>query len=132
MCNVCLCLQAQEGVRFVVNAHVGRNVDIREVRANADAVILAAGATKPRDLPIPGREAGGVHFAMDFLHANTKSLLDSQLADGKFISAKVPYDHKRPRCSTCHGRLRGFSTQRVYVCAEEVRDPPTGWPQATS
>lgn len=41
-----------------------------------------------RDLPVPGRELCGVHFAMDFLHANTKSLLDSNLEDGKYISAK--------------------------------------------
>lgn len=82
-------LQAAEGVKFVVNAHVGRNVDMADVRAGSDAVLLAAGATKPRNLPIPGREASGVHFAMEFLHANTKSLLDSNLADGNYISAKV-------------------------------------------
>ncbi len=82
-------VQAAEGVKFVVNAHVGKNVDIKDLRADSDAVLLAAGATKPRDLPLPGREAGGVHFAMEFLHANTKSLLDSNLADGSYISAKV-------------------------------------------
>ena len=73
----------------MVNAHVGKNVDIKDLKAESDAVLLAAGATKPRDLPIPGREASGVHFAMEFLHANTKSLLDSNLEDGKYISAKV-------------------------------------------
>lgn len=61
-------LMAAEGVEFVVNAHVGRNVDVREVHANADAVVLAVGATKPRDLAIDGRDADGVHFAMEFLH----------------------------------------------------------------
>ncbi|EIE24001.1 glutamate synthase, NADH-dependent [Coccomyxa subellipsoidea C-169] len=81
-------LMAAEGVRFVTNAHVGKNVDMKDVRAEHDAVLLAAGATKPRDLPIPGREAEGVHFAMEFLTANTKSLLDSNLADGNYISAK--------------------------------------------
>ncbi|CAL5227781.1 g10803 [Coccomyxa viridis] len=81
-------LMAAEGVKWVTNAHVGKNVDMAEVRAGSDAVLLAAGATKPRDLPIPGREASGVHFAMEFLHANTKSLLDSNLADGNYISAK--------------------------------------------
>ena len=84
-----LTVQAAEGVKWVVNAHVGRNVDIADVRGESDAVLLAAGATKPRDLPIPGREASGVHFAMEFLHANTKSLLDSNLADENYISAKV-------------------------------------------
>ena len=84
-----LLLQAQEGVRFVVNAHVGQNVDLKELQAASDAVVLAAGATKPRDLPIDGRQSQGVHFAMDFLHANTKSLLDSNLQDGNYITAKV-------------------------------------------
>ncbi|HKL23094.1 MAG TPA: FAD-dependent oxidoreductase, partial [Tichowtungia sp.] len=53
-----------------------------------DAVVLATGATRPRDLPVEGREMKGVHFAMEFLHANTQSLLDSNLKDGKNISAK--------------------------------------------
>jgi len=53
-----------------------------------DALLLATGATTPRDLNIPNRKIDGVHFAMDFLRAHTKSLLDSELADGAFISAK--------------------------------------------
>jgi len=77
-----------EGVKFVVNANVGVTTDLAKIRAENDAVILATGATKPRDLPIPGRELAGVHFAMDFLRANTKSLLDSKLEDGKYINAK--------------------------------------------
>ena len=48
-------LMAEEGVTFVTNAHVGRNADMRAIRESADAVVLAAGATKPRDLPIEGR-----------------------------------------------------------------------------
>ena len=91
--DACGLAQAAEGVKFVVNAHVGKNVDIADLKAESDAVLLAAGATKPRDLPIPGREASGVHFAMEFLHANTKSLLDSKLEDGKYISAKVSQPH---------------------------------------
>ncbi|KAM0039067.1 putative glutamate synthase (NADH) [Helianthus debilis subsp. tardiflorus] len=61
---------------------------IEQLREHNDAVILAVGSTKPRDLPVPGRELSGVHFAMEFLHANTKSLLDSNLEDGNYISAK--------------------------------------------
>ncbi len=53
-----------------------------------DAVILCGGATQPRDLGVPGRNLQGIHFAMEFLHANTKSLLDSQHADGNYISAQ--------------------------------------------
>jgi glutamate synthase (NADH) len=81
-------LMAAEGVTFVTNAHIGKEVDVKAIRDAHDAVILAAGATKPRDLPIEGRDLSGVHFAMEFLTANTKSLLDSNLADGNYISAK--------------------------------------------
>ena len=83
-------LLAAEGIEFVVNAHIGKDghPSIAELRKNSDAVVLACGATKPRDLPIPGRDLTGVHFAMEFLTANTKSLLDSNRTDGAFISAK--------------------------------------------
>lgn len=81
-------LMAAEGVQFVTNANVGTDVDPKKLVEDNDAVLLATGATKPRDLPIPGRQLKGVHFAMEFLKANTKSLLDSNLEDGNFISAK--------------------------------------------
>jgi NAD(P)H-dependent glutamate synthase small subunit len=76
------------GIEFVVNADVGKNVDAKKLRAEHDALLLATGATVPRDLKIPGRELTGIHFAMDFLTANTKSLLASKLTDGKYISAR--------------------------------------------
>jgi NAD(P)H-dependent glutamate synthase small subunit len=76
------------GIEFVVGADVGRNVDPKNLRAEHDALLLTTGATQPRDLRIPGRTLGGIHFAMDFLTANTKSLLASKLEDGKYISAK--------------------------------------------
>lgn len=83
-------LMEKEGVKFVLNANVGTDpsYSLDRIRADSDAIILACGATKPRDLEVPGRELTGVHFAMEFLHANTKSLLDSNLEDGKYISAK--------------------------------------------
>ncbi len=81
-------LMEREGVRFVTNADVGRNVDPEKLRAENDAVLLATGSTRPRDLAVPGRDLAGIHFAMEFLGANTKSLLDSGLEDGAFISAK--------------------------------------------
>ncbi len=77
-----------EGIRFVTNADVGRNVDPAKLFEENDALLLATGATKPRDLPIPGRQLKGIHFAMEFLTANTKSLLDNQRDNGHFISAK--------------------------------------------
>ncbi|MEQ8692567.1 MAG: glutamate synthase subunit beta [Pseudomonadales bacterium] len=85
-------LLEEEGVTFVVNTPVGNgeagSVSITQLQAEHDAVLLSTGATVPRDLPIPGRELKGVHFAMDFLTANTRSLLDSNHADGNYISAK--------------------------------------------
>ncbi|XP_071710189.1 glutamate synthase 1 [NADH], chloroplastic-like isoform X2 [Rutidosis leptorrhynchoides] len=83
-------LMAMEGVNFVVNANVGidPSFSIEQLRNDNDAVILALGSTKPRDLPVPGRELSGIHFAMEFLHANTKSLFDSNLTDNNYISAK--------------------------------------------
>ena len=81
-------LMEQEGVKFVVNTHVGKDVDVHELMHEFDAMVLACGATKPRDLKVPGRELNGIHFAVPFLHANTKSLLDSNLRDGQYLSAK--------------------------------------------
>jgi NAD(P)H-dependent glutamate synthase small subunit len=93
-----------EGVTFITNANVGpasttyaspstahaqtKNIDPRQLVEDFDAVLLATGATKPRDLPIPGRDLDGIHFAMEFLTANTKSLMDSNHEDGNYITAK--------------------------------------------
>jgi glutamate synthase (NADPH) small chain len=76
-----------EGIRFVCNTEVGGNYPAEKLLKEFDAVILCTGATKPRDLPIEGRHLNGVHFAMDFLTANTKSLLDRH-KNGNFISAE--------------------------------------------
>ncbi|HTL47358.1 MAG TPA: glutamate synthase subunit beta [Verrucomicrobiae bacterium] len=80
-------LMTAEGVQFVTNTEVGKNYPSEKLLKDFDAVVLAGGATKPRDLPIEGRNLKGIHFAMEFLHRNTKSLLDKkQSAD--FISAE--------------------------------------------
>ncbi|KAI4266545.1 MAG: hypothetical protein L6R38_008675 [Xanthoria sp. 2 TBL-2021] len=81
---------ADEGVKFVTGVEVGPDSDItlQSLRQENDAVVIATGATVARDLKIPNRELEGIHFAMQFLHKNTKSLLDSELADGEYISAK--------------------------------------------
>ncbi len=81
-------LLAEEGIRFVTNTEVGKDYPAERLLKESDAVVLCGGATKPRDLPIPGRDLRGIHFAMDFLRANTKSLLDSNHQDGNYVSAK--------------------------------------------
>ena len=83
----------EEGVSFVTNTEIGDGEasgtrTIEQLREEFDAVLLATGATVPRNLDIPGRDLKGVHFAMEFLTQNTKSLLDSNHADGNYISAK--------------------------------------------
>src|SRR5271155_423045 len=75
-----------EGVKFVCNTEVGKNYPAEKLLKEFDAVVLAIGATKPRDLPIEGRQLKGIHFAIDFLTANTKSILDSH-KNGDFIDA---------------------------------------------
>ncbi len=81
-------LLTQEGVKFVPNTEIGKDITSKQLKADFDAIVLCTGATRPRDLKIPGRELDGVHFAMEFLHANTKSLLDSRLENGEYINAK--------------------------------------------
>ena len=59
-------LLREEGIEFVVNADIGKNISVNSLKENHDALALCLGATKPRDLDIPGRELNGVHFAMEF------------------------------------------------------------------
>jgi glutamate synthase (NADPH/NADH) small chain len=75
-------LMEAEGVTFKTGVEVGKNLAAERLMEDFSAVVLCTGATKPRDLPIPGREIPGVHFAMDFLTENTRHLLDSGFSDG--------------------------------------------------
>jgi len=79
---------AREGIRFVTNTNVGETFETDRLLNEFDAVVLCGGASRPRDLAVAGRALQGIHFAMDFLHQNTRSLLDSNHADGKYLSAK--------------------------------------------
>jgi len=80
-------LMEQEGVKFICNAHVGENVEAQLLRKDFNAIVLCTGATQPRDLPVEGRNLKGVHFAMEYLTASTKSLLDGG-ADRSLIHAR--------------------------------------------
>ncbi|MGQ0792933.1 MAG: glutamate synthase subunit beta [Deltaproteobacteria bacterium] len=79
---------AEEGVEFVTGTEVGRNFPAEKLLKKFDAVVICSGATRPRDISIEGRNLSGIHFAMEFLRLNTKSLLDSNLSDGSYISAE--------------------------------------------
>lgn len=77
-----------EGVEFRTNVNVGKDVKAEQLLKEYDRIILACGASNPRDIKVPGRDANGIYFAVDFLKSTTKSLLDNGLTDGTYISAK--------------------------------------------
>jgi glutamate synthase (NADPH/NADH) small chain len=81
-------LMSAEGIRFVSGINVGVDYHANQLTEEFDAIVLCVGATRPRDLAVEGRSLQGIHFAMEFLHGNTKSLLDSNHADGRCLSAK--------------------------------------------
>lgn len=81
-------IMQEEGISFVTGADVGKNQKAKELLKDFDRIILACGASNPRDLKVPGRDAQGIYFAVDFLKSTTKSLLDSDLQDNLYISTK--------------------------------------------
>ena len=81
-------LLMQEGVEFMTNTDVGKDISTDELQNNFDAVVFTTGATKARDLPAENRNAKGIYPAMDYLTSNTKSLLDNGIADESQLSAK--------------------------------------------
>lgn len=78
----------EEGIVFKCSVNIGVDVTYEELKASYDAIVLCCGAGNPRDIKAEGREAKGIYFAVDFLKATTKSLLASNMADTKYISAK--------------------------------------------
>ena len=81
-------LMEEEGIEFVTNANIGVDITAEELLQKYDRVVLCCGASNPRDINVPGRDAKGIYFAVDFLKATTKSLLDSNFEDHKYIDCK--------------------------------------------
>lgn len=81
-------LMKAEGVEFITGANVGTDIKAAKILKEYDSVVLACGASNPRDIKAAGREGKGIYFAVDFLKSTTKSLLNSNLEDGQYISAK--------------------------------------------
>jgi len=81
-------IMTEEGVTFRTNANVGVNVSVEELRGNFDAILLSGGATAPRDLPVPGRDLRGIHFAMEYLPLQNKRCEGDTIPDSQFITAK--------------------------------------------
>ncbi len=81
-------LMEEEGIAFRMNTDIGKDISADEVLSGYDAVVLACGASQPRDINADGRDAEGIYFAVDFLTATTKKVLDPETQGGKYISAK--------------------------------------------
>ena len=81
-------IMEEEGVTFVTGTDVGKDKKAAQLLSEFDKVVLCCGASNPRDINAPGRDAKGIYFAVDFLSRTTKSLLDSNLEDGNYVSAK--------------------------------------------
>jgi glutamate synthase (NADPH/NADH) small chain len=82
-----LALLEEEGVSFRTSCHIGVDVTVSELRGEFDAIVLAGGSTRPRDLPVPGRDLAGIHFAMEYLALQNRRNEGDQIADDRFITA---------------------------------------------
>ena len=130
-------LMENEGVSFVYNADVGNNISAQEILSKYDAVALCCGAKKPRPLSVPGSNAEGVLFAVDFLKSVTKSLMNSELKDGQFFDPKgkdvivVGGGDTGNDCTGTCIRLGASSVTQLEMmpCPPVERAPSNPWPQ---
>ncbi len=126
-----------EGVEFKTNAHIGANVPAEELRKNYDSIVIATGSTAARDLPIPGRELQGIHFAMEFLPLQNKRNQGDVIPDAAFISTKgkrVAVLGGGDTGSDCHGTALRQGCKSLHSF-ELLPKPPDGraannpWPE---
>jgi glutamate synthase (NADPH/NADH) small chain len=130
-------LMEKAGVVFQTNAHVGVNVPVADLRRDFDALVLAGGACAPRDLPIPGRELDGIHFAMDYLTLANRRCEGDAIPDEAFITAKGKRvviigggDTGADCLGTVH-RQGAASVHQFELLARppDTRAPDNPWPQ---
>jgi len=126
-----------EGVKFVTSAHVGVSVPVEDLRKNFDAILLAGGACAPRDLPIPGRELDGIHFAMEYLTLQNRRCEGDQISDEQFITAhgkRVVIIGGGDTGADCLGtvhRQGAVSVHQFEILPRppDTRAPDNPWPQ---
>ncbi|HBP38957.1 MAG TPA: glutamate synthase [Clostridiales bacterium] len=126
-----------EGVRFICRTTVESREQAEQILVEYDAVLLCCGSRQARDLAVPGREASGVHFAVDYLGRNTRSLLDSNLTDGKAILAQgqhvviVGGGDTGTDCAATAVRQNAVSVTQIEILARppERRSPANPWPE---
>jgi glutamate synthase (NADPH/NADH) small chain len=126
-----------EGVNFVTNCNVGVDIKAAELLKKYDRVILCCGAKNPRDIKADGRDAEGIYFAVDYLSRTTKSLLDSNLKDGNYISAKgknVVIIGGGDTGNDCVGTAirqgaKSVTQLEMMPCPPTERTPNNPWPE---
>jgi glutamate synthase (NADPH/NADH) small chain len=127
----------EEGVLFQAGVHVGIDLSAAELRRHFDAVLLCLGSEQPRDLPIPGRELAGIHFAMEFLAQNNRRVAgdavsdeDAILATGKHVVVLGGGDTGSDCVGTSHRQgAKSVTSIELLERPPERRDPSTPWPQ---
>lgn len=130
-------LMEAEGIVFKTGVDVGRDISPEELKKQYDRIVLACGASNPRDINVPGRDAGNICFAVDFLSSVTKSLLDSGLKDGQHAPVKgkhVLVIGGGDTGNDCVGtaiRLGAKSVTQLEMMPKpgETRSPSNPWPQ---
>ena len=132
-----LALMDEEGVIFRTGVNVGADITAAQLKSDFDAVVLAGGAGLPRDLPVPGRELQGIHFAMEYLTLSNKRCEGDEISDGRFISA----DGKRvviigggDTGADCLGTVHRQGARSVHQFEllpkpPDARGPDNPWPQ---
>jgi glutamate synthase (NADPH/NADH) small chain len=129
-------LLIDEGVSFRTNCHIGINVPVDEVRGEFDATVLAGGSTRPRDLPVPGRELAGIHFAMEYLSLQNRRCEGDDVPDERFITAKDKHvviigggDTGADCLGTTHRQgARAVHQLEVLPRPSDSRAPNNPWP----
>src|SRR5712664_271742 len=132
-----LAQMAAEGVRFVVNAHIGVDRPVEALRREFDALVLCGGACAPRDLPIPGRDLDGVHFAMDYLTQQNRRCEGDAVPDETFVTAqgkRVVIIGGGDTGADCLGTVhrQGATTVHQFELLPrppDTRAPDNPWPQ---
>jgi glutamate synthase (NADPH) small chain len=129
-------LMAAEGIEFVTNTEIGKTLPAAQLQEEFDAIVLCGGATRPRDLPVEGRQLQGVHFAVDFLRADTRSLLGGA-SENEWISARhksvvvIGGGDTGTDCvgaSVRHG-CTGIVQLEIMPRPPDTRQPDNPWPE---
>jgi glutamate synthase (NADPH/NADH) small chain len=123
-----------EGIGFQTGVAVGRDVEAGKLAADYDAVVLATGSTVPRDLRVPGRELAGVHYAMEFLVANTKALLGGAATPINAAGLNVVVIGGGDTGTDCVGTAirqgaRSVTQLEILARPPDVRAADNPWPQ---